>query len=421
MSNRHLPVRPDLTQLKHQAKDLLRAIKRGDADAVAEFRERMSGHADPSAAKLSDVQLALARSYGVASWPRLVAACQVVEAIWADDLERLRGLILQRPALLHEMARGTSGCNWGPPMSYAANLGRDNMIKMLRELGAKDVRHAAARAALQGHVGTARMLYEMAGSPPAPRDAVMGPCEALNAEGLAFVLSIGAAISDHTGDRRAPIALLLETYSRNPQGKHRCLELMVEHGITLPDTPPMAVHRGRLDLLERHLLSDPDLLRRTFSHAELFPPELGCGSDGSLAFVGTPLGGATLLHMCVDYGELEIAEWLLDHGMDVNVRAETDADGFGGHTPLFSAVVSYAWYVRSKYARPKPDRDRLAELIVTRGADLTARASIRNRIHRDAVHEYRDVTAFEYGERFHDQELVSTPAMRLITERAGRA
>ena len=414
MSNRHLPVRPDLTQLKHQAKDLLRAIKRGDADALAELRERIPGHADPSTARLSDAQLALARSYGVASWPRLVAACHVVDAIWADDLERLRELIVKRPALLHEMARGTSSCNWGPPMSYAANLGRDHMIKMLRELGAKDVRHAAGRAALQGHVGTARLLYEMAGSPPAPGDAVMGPCEALNPEGLAFVLSIGAEIRDRTGDWRAPIALLLETYSRNPQGKHRCLEIMVEHGITLPDTPPMAVHRGRLDLLERHLLGDPNLLRRTFSHAELFPTDLGCAPDGSLAFVGTPLGGTTLLHMCVEYGEFEIAEWLVDRGMDVNVRAATDADGFGGYTPLFSAVVSYTWYVRSKYARPKPDRDRLAELIVTRGADTNVRASIRNRIHRDVVHEYRDVTALEYGRRFHDQDLVSIPAMRMI-------
>src|SRR5687767_1450376 len=118
---------------------------------------------------------------------------------------------------------------------------------------------------------------------------------------------------------------------------------MVQHRIALPDTPPMAVHRGRLDLLEQHLRADPSLLRRSFSHAELFPPELGCRADESLAVQGTPFSGATLLHMCIDYGELEIARWLLDRGMDVNVRGAVDADGFGGHTPLFSAVVSFAW------------------------------------------------------------------------------
>lgn len=57
---------------------------------------------------------------------------------------------------------------------------------------------------------------------------------------------------------------------------------------------------------------------------------------------GTPLAGATLLHLCVDYDELDIARWLLDRGMDVDVKAMVDADGFGGHTALFSAVVCYA-------------------------------------------------------------------------------
>ena len=43
-------------------------------------------------------------------------------------------------------------------MTYAANLGRDAIIRMLWELGARDVMHATGRAALQGQVTTARML-----------------------------------------------------------------------------------------------------------------------------------------------------------------------------------------------------------------------------------------------------------------------
>ena len=46
-------------------------------------------------------------------------------AIWRDDVERVRALVTKHPHLLHEMARGTKECNWGPPMSYAANLGRE--------------------------------------------------------------------------------------------------------------------------------------------------------------------------------------------------------------------------------------------------------------------------------------------------------
>ena len=62
------------------------------------------------------------------------------------------------------------------------------------------------------------------------------------------------------------------------------------HATTLPDTPPMAVHRGRIDLLEEHLRRDPDLFSRTFSHQEIYPPELGCHADESLALHTTRSG-----------------------------------------------------------------------------------------------------------------------------------
>jgi len=32
--------------------------------------------------------------------------------------------------------------------------------------------------------------------------------------------------------------------------------MYVEHGLELPDTPTMALHRGRIDLLEEHLRRD---------------------------------------------------------------------------------------------------------------------------------------------------------------------
>jgi hypothetical protein len=125
--------------------------------------------------------------------------------------------------------------------------------------------------------------------------------------------------------------------------------------------------------------------------------------------------------MCIDYGELDIARWLIGRGMDVNVRAATDTDGFGGHTPLFSAVVSFAYYVRAKYARPKPADDPFADLLLEHGADVNARASLRTRIHSDVMREYRDVTPLGWGERFHDRDMVSQPAMALIAQHGARA
>jgi hypothetical protein len=337
VSDRHIPVRPDLDQLKHQAKDLLRAIRHGDEEAVDELRRNHPRQPAPDKARLADAQLALARSYGIRSWPRLVLACRVVDAICRDAVDELRVLILKHPYLLHEMARGTQFCNWGPPMSYAANLGRDRIIEMLRELGAQDVEHAMARAVLQGQIETARKLHAM--GVRLPRGAVMGPAETQNASGLAYLLELGAEICDADGNRLAPVGLLLETYCRNPQGKHECLEIFAARGIVLPDTPVMALHRGRIDLLEMHLRRDPGLLSRRFSHQEIYPPELGCNVDESFALGGTPLAGSTLLHMCVDFFELPIARWLIQQGMDVNVKAAVDAEGFGGHTPLFSCAV----------------------------------------------------------------------------------
>ena len=185
MPDRHVPVRPDLDQLRHQAKDLLRAIRRGDADAVAEFTRNHPASIAPDRARLSDAQLALARAYGVASWPRLVVACRIIDAIWRDDVEAVRMLVRRDPALLVEDARGVQG-NWGPPMSYAANLGRDRVIEMLRAEGAADLDYAFDRACLQGQIATARRLHAMGAR--AARGSVMGPCETLNPDGLRFLL-----------------------------------------------------------------------------------------------------------------------------------------------------------------------------------------------------------------------------------------
>src|SRR5262249_16588623 len=156
-----------------------------------------------------------------------------------------------------------------------------------------------------------------------------------------------------------------------PPANPEALELFAEQGVALPKTPVMALHRGRADLLERHLAADPALLRRTFTHAEIYPPSLGCHADQSFALNGTSLDGTTLLHQCVDFVELELARWLLDRGADPNARAAVDTEGFGGHTALFGAVVT---------ASGAPKTDHFARLLLDRGADPNAVASLRKRL-----------------------------------------
>lgn len=410
MPDRNFPVRPDLIQLKHQAKDLLKAVRSDEPSAVAQFQKHHPNKIGGTQAKLADAQLVLARCYGATSWMRLLQTCQLIEAIWRDDVVEVRRLVRNNPSLLHEHTT-IRDSGWGPPMTYAANLGRDQIVAALHELGARDLTSALGRAVALNKIATARKLLDMGAT--IPSCAVMGAAEMLSSSGMSLLLQLGASITDADGDWRPPVALVLETYTRNPQAKHKILEMFVQHSIKLSDTPPMAVHRGHLGLLEAHLRRDPELLSRTFPHAEIWPPELGCHADEALALHGAPLAGSTLLHICADYEEIETARWLLDRGMDVNARAAVDTQGFGGHTALFNCVVTYNAGMRD---------DSMARLLLDRGADPNIRASIHKKMafaKDDSVHEYINVTALGWGQRFHDQTYVSRPAIRLITERGG--
>ena len=410
MSARHLPVRPDLTQLKHQAKELLTALHAEAPEAVADLRafHPESERLDPTRVQLSDAQLTLARAYGVPSWPRLVTACELIDAIWRGDTQAVRGMIEKQPSLLKENARGTAQCNWGPPLSYAGNVGQDELVKLLISFGADDIQHAFERACLRSKLGTARLLYSL-GARPQP-GSVMGPCETLSAVGLVLQLELGATLVDEHGDRLAPLGLVLETYSRNPDGKHECLEIFVQNGYALPDNAVFAVHRGRIDLLEAHVRRDPSVLTRQFAHEEIYPPELGCHTDHTLALCGTPIGGGTLLHIAVDDDAYEVAQWLLAHGADVNAPAAIDADGFGGHTALFGCVVSQP-YRCSRNNLP------MTQLLLDHGADTTVHSNLRKELRfaeDEALHEFFDVTPLTWGERFHDQDWVNPAVMALL-------
>jgi Family of unknown function (DUF5990)/Domain of unknown function (DUF5655) len=64
---RELPDRPDLGQLRRQARDLQRRASTGDADALRQVRSVAQS------STLSAAQLAIARAHGFANWPRLKA------------------------------------------------------------------------------------------------------------------------------------------------------------------------------------------------------------------------------------------------------------------------------------------------------------------------------------------------------------
>ena len=424
MPVRRLPVRPDLDQLHRQAKEFLKAIHEGDAAAIAELREHHPEAIEPSAAKLADAQLVLARSYEAASWTRLSHAVKLADAIWRDDLETVRALVESNSALIHEDVLIRKDSNWGPPMTYAANLGRDRIIRFLHARGAKDVDSAAVRAALQGKAETVRMIWDLSGR-PAPETKGWGlasPAYTLSVEGTAVLFALGARVGAPHGVDTNAIEHLLGTDSRNPPAKHRILEMWIEHGFEPPDTPIMALHRGRIDLLEAHLAKDPALLTRTFDVKDVYPLAPACFKEPYVA-QGTPVHGTTLLHIAAYFDELEIAQWLLDRGMDPDARSAVDADGFGGYTALFSTVVSqHNFWVN--HGKGQPDEARFTRLLLDRGADPNVRASLRAQLEKGhgggPLREYRNLTPLGWGESYNAKIFVSRESLRLIEERGGR-
>ena len=421
MPVRRLPVRPNLDQLHRQAKEFLRAIHGGDANAIAELREHHPESIDPAAAKLADAQLVLARSYGTSNWTRLVQAVQLAEAIWRDDPDTVGELVTRTPALIQEDVLIRTDSNWGRPMTYAANLGRDRIIRLLHSHGARDFASAAGRAALQGKIETVHLVYDLAGRPPLDKLSLAGPAYTLSVEGTAALFALGVRLIGPDGVDTNTMEHLLGTDSRKPSAKHQILEMYVEHGFEPPDTPVMALHRGRIDLLESHLARDPNLLTRTFDIVDIFPLAPAAWRDPYTA-QGTPVHGTTLLHIAAYFDEVEIGEWLLQRGMDPDARAAIDADGFGGYTALFSTVVSQRnfWV---NYGKGQPDEARFTRLLLERGAGPNLRASIRARLEEGhgggPRREYRNVTPLGWGEQYDAKIFVSRESLRLIEARGG--
>ncbi len=127
------------------------------------------------------------------------------------------------------------------------------------------------------------------------------------------------------------------------------------------------------------------------------------------------------MHLCADYGERDIARWLLERGMNPDARAAVDADGFGGHTALFSTVVSQTNFWMNHHGE-EPNAP-FTRLLLEHGADPNVRASLRKELHPGyeipGMREYRNVTPMGWGEQFHFQKLVNRAAMELIAEAGG--
>jgi ankyrin repeat protein len=240
-----LPAHPSLDQLRHQAKDLLRAARSGDEAAAAQIA------AVSQRPTLSAAQLVVARSYGFASWPGLkaevaaraarmeqkaadfcvasvkdwtgrairmlaetpeLAGYSLATALMLGDVARVRAEIERDP---EAVTRPDPATGWTPLHAVCASRWHD-----------LDPQRAG------GLVATARLLLDAGADPgarigPGGRSAGSSPLRcatasasagAGNAAIMALLLEHGAAVEDDD--------LYLASFSR--AGDHRCLRLLLD-------------------------------------------------------------------------------------------------------------------------------------------------------------------------------------------------
>ena len=183
------------------------------------------------------------------------------------------------------------------------------MVEYLYDLGARDIQDALGQAIYKCSVEITKFLVSKGGNMEGnDRYGLLGSssCELLNLDSLKFTLSYRTKpVPDQVLYKY--FMILVGTYMRNPKGKHECVEELIKQGLELDDTPIMAFHRGRIDLLEKHLRNDPGLIHQKFSLKEIFcKPFFDDHTDGLHL---TPLEGTTLLHLAMEYHALVGRKW----------------------------------------------------------------------------------------------------------------
>ncbi len=115
-----LPPRPDLDQLRRQAKERLRAARDGDRDAIRRFDEIGVG------LTLSASLLRLARDYGFASWAQLQLEVSRRQVLDLHDADKLATFISRRPELASaDLVNWRDHPHGASPLGYVAMARHD--------------------------------------------------------------------------------------------------------------------------------------------------------------------------------------------------------------------------------------------------------------------------------------------------------
>jgi uncharacterized protein len=301
-----LPVQPDLDQLRHQAKDLLRAAQHGDPAAAARIQvvsDRLI---------LASAQLALAREYGFTSWARLKLEVERRDILNQRDVSRLTRLLAEHPELATRPLQRWSDRNRAKPLGYVT------MMRFERtQLG---LPHD-----LPGTGAIARALID-AGAPvdghPGEKETPLITAASYgDAEVAAVLIEAGADVeavsAPDSGGVRGGTALLHAAVF----GMTGVLDLLVAAGARI-DSLEMAAAAGDISAWPPALMTEQSRIRALVFAADHQRLEV----IDQLVAAGTPVNEADAewrrmpLHTAARNGRPASVRRLLAHGADPNAR-----------------------------------------------------------------------------------------------------
>jgi hypothetical protein len=311
MDANQLPSHPNLEQYKKQAKDLAKACKSGDSDAIERARKThpdsgtlLNSDSPDARFSLSDAQLVVARENGFPSWTKFkeyVLFRNAVDALDAGDIQTLEALLDKHPFLIR----------------YRCHKGREYE---------------------DGYFAGATLLNHIAGNPircPLPPNIVDIAC---------LLLSRGAR--DEPPRPKYTIGLLLTSKQASEAGVALPLiDLLVEAGgieldLTSPEilnsplgnqapaTAEALIRRGaRMSIRHAAMLGRLDLVKRFVNEID------DVKADASLVPLPAEPGEAKLqmeqafIGACM-LGQTRVAEFLLEQGVDTSSQAGSGQTGF---------------------------------------------------------------------------------------------
>jgi ankyrin repeat protein len=409
-----LPVRPDLDQLRRQAKELLRAARAGDKGAATRIE------AVKPTATLAAAQLAIAREHGFASWAKLKAEIEqhtrqaevFAQASIRDWTGRAAEMLAANPELagysiatavvLGDVARTKAAIARDPSLVTRADA-RSGFTALHAACASRWHRLDPKRA--DGLLAVARLLLDAGADPGARagnkpdgwtplRCAVAG---AANPAIVRLLLDRGAVPDDHDvylacfgEDDNESLRVLLEA-GANPdaldpdglslyrwaisQGRDDLAALLRDHGARDDTTSAerflAACARADTDGVHSYLQNQPNLITE-LSTAEMGTALMRAAEDGNTAAIKLMLDlgflvdargdhGGTALHSAASAGSTSAVRFLLDQGADLEAR-DTSWDS----TPLIWAMVGSG----ERIGRA-PDADWVAtvQVLLDAGAD----------------------------------------------------